>query len=211
MNLLLAGLEIIDSSSQSVACQCVTGCAAVDCGDHRVESLVLPARWDDCFSPLAALLDRPWDAVVIISEKAGDSISIERIAINETDVSQKDAIGRRPRGKLIEPAGDAGYWTTLPYRELASKLTAHTFMAVPSHSAGMALANYTCYRMMHELVSQKRGIPAGLLQLPRNRSAFTEEDLKRFISILLETLDPRQLSDDSLEIDLQRLSSRMRS
>lgn len=211
MNLLLAGLESIDASAQSLACQCVASLAAVDREHHRVESLSLPARWDDCFKPLETLLDQPWDAIVLFSERVSDSISIERIAINETDVSQKDAIGRRPRGKVIESAGDPGYWTTLPYRELASKLTASQFMAIPSHSAGTALANYACYRLMHGLAQRERRIRAGLLQLPFTGSVFSEEEAKRFVSVLLETLDPEFLAHDGLGIDVSRTASRLQS
>lgn len=211
MNLLLVGLETVDGTSKSLACECVAACSALEFESHTVESLVLPARWDDCFKPLDAMLDRPWDAIVLFSEKMCDSISIERIAINETDVAQKDATGRRPRGKAIQAAGDPGYWTSLPYRELASKLTAAKFMAIPSHSAGMALANYVCYRMMHGLAQRGRQIPAGLLQLPFAGAVFSEAEAKRFTSILLEALDPQRLSRESLGVDLSRVSDRIRS
>ncbi len=211
MNLLLVGLETIDSSSQSLACQCVASCSAVDSEEHHVESLILPARWDDCFKPLDSLLDHPWDSIVIFSERVCDSISIERIAINEADVSQKDAVGRRPRGKSIEAAGDPGYWTTLPYRELAARLTAANFPAVSSHSAGMALANYVCYRMLHGLAQRNRRTRAGLLQLPFTRSSFSEEESKRLLSVLLETLDPSFVAKDSLGIELARVEDRLRS
>ncbi len=210
MNLLLVGLETIDSSAQSLACQCVANCSSLEVDGHNVESLALPARWDDCFKPLESMLEHPWDAIVVFSERVSDSISIERIAINEADVSQKDVIGRRPRGKTIDPAGDPGYWTTLPYRELASKLTGASFLAVPSHSAGMALANYVCYRMMHGLAQRNRRIRAGLLQMPFAREPFSETESKRFLSVLLETLDPSFVSGESLGIDLPRAADRLR-
>lgn len=210
MNLLLAGLETIDSSAQSLACQCVANCASLELDGHNVESLSLPARWDDCFKPLEAMLEHPWDAIVVFSERVSDSISIERIAINEADVSQKDVIGRRPRGKTIDPTGDPGYWTSLPYRELASKLTGANFLAVPSHSAGMALANYVCYRMMHGLAQRNRRIRAGLLQMPFAREPFSETEAKRFLSVLLEALDPSFVSGESLSIDLPRAADRLR-
>ncbi|MDQ8197503.1 hypothetical protein QEH56_05050 [Pelagicoccus enzymogenes] len=209
MNLLLAGLETIDASSQSLACQCVTRCASLEFEGHHVKSVELPARWDDCFHPLESVISQPWDAILILSEKVSDSIAIERIAINETDVSQKDAVGRRPRGKTIEASGDPGYWTTLPYRELASKLTAAKFTAIPSHSAGMALANYACYRMMHALVQQKRHVCAGLLQLPFSGSVFSEEEAKRFMAVLLQSLDPQSVSQDKLGFDLPRAADRL--
>lgn len=208
MNLLLVGLETIDASSQSLACQCVANIASLDVENHNVESLTLPARWDDCFKPLDAMLDHPWDAIVLFSERVCDSISIERIAINEADVSQKDAVGRRPRGKSIEVDGDAGYWTSLPYRELAAKLTASRFPATSSHSAGMALANYTCYRMMHGLAERNRRIRAGLLQLPFTGTAYSEVDAKRFLGVLFETLDPKFVSQESLAIDLPGVADR---
>ncbi len=211
MNLLLVGLETIDGGAQSLACQSVTSFAAGDLEGHNVESLTLPPRWDDCFKPLDAVLDHPWDAIALFSEKVGDTVAIERIAINETDVSQKDAIGRRPRGKVIEAEGDPGYWTTLPYRELASRLTAQKFTATPSHSAGMALANYACYRMMHGLALRKRRIPAGLMQLPLAGKAFSEDEAKRFLSVLVEALDPIRLSEDSLGVELSRIAERMGS
>lgn len=210
MNLLLAGLETIDGSTQSLACQCVESCVALEHEGHNVESLTLPARWDDCFKPLNGMLEYPWDAIVIFSERVCDSISIERIAINEADVSQKDAIGRRPRGKVIEASGDPGYWTSLPYRELAVKMTAARFPAISSHSAGTALANFACYQLLHGLEQRNLKIRAGLLQIPFSRSVFSEEESKRFVSVLFETLDPSVVSNESLGINLAQAGDRLR-
>lgn len=207
MNLLLVGLESIALPADSVACQWVASLAQVEAEGHMIQSIRLPSSWDGCFGPLQSLLASPWDAVVVFAEKGSGPIAIERIAINETDVSQKDSEGRRPRGKLIENAGEPGYWTTLPYRELASRLTAARFAASSSHSAGTSLANFVCYKLLHELAKRGSEIPAGLIQLPGSLASVSPDEAKQFLSALLGSLDAS--GNDSLRLDLDRLSQRL--
>lgn len=209
MNLLLVALASENRSSTTLARQCLTACAEVETEGHRVETLSLPQVWNSCFEPIEQLLKNPWDGIVVFAEKSGESIAIERIVINEADGSFKDDEGRRPRGKVIDPTGDAGYWTTLPYRELAKRFTSAKFPAVSSHSAGTGLANFVCYRLLRELAAHERALPVGLIQFPLGGSPFSKEQAETFLSVLLESLDPASLSTESLGLDMNRLSDRL--
>lgn len=209
MNLLLVGLESIELPAESLACRWVDSLIQVEAEGHAVQSIRLPSNWDGCFAPLQSRLGSPWDAVVVFAEKDAGSIAIERIAINETDVSQKDSEGRRPRGKAIETAGEAGYWTTLPYRELASRLTSARFAASSSHSAGTSLANFVCYKLLHELAKRGSRTPAGLIHLPKAQKVGSRDEAKEFLSALLDSLGTSASGNDKLRIDLDRLSQRL--
>ncbi|EDY85128.1 pyrrolidone-carboxylate peptidase superfamily [Verrucomicrobiia bacterium DG1235] len=210
MNLLLVGFESMDPAAGSNSWKCVSACEGIEFEDHRVQVLQLPASWDDCFEPLESALEENWDAVVCLADKSCDSYAIERIAINEADVTWKDRLGRRPRRKLIKLSGDPGYWTGLPYRELALRLTTANFQASPSHSAGMGLANYVFYRMMHELATRGEDMQAGLIQIPDSAASLSEERTRQFVSVLLDTLDPAARSQDSLSFDSSRVGSHLR-
>lgn len=209
MNLLLVGFESSTAASDCGFWQSVAGIDKEGLGENKVETLQLPSVWDTCFEPLGYVLAQPWDAIVFLAEKSCETIAVERVAINEADVAIKDSIGRRARGKVIDAVGDSGYWTGLPFRELAMNLTTARFPAVASHSAGTGLANYVYYRLMRQLSKVGRSIPAGLIQLPQGKSAFSEEEGKRFVSVLLDTLDPNQIQQDRLGFDLQSMQTRL--
>ncbi|MBK1876940.1 hypothetical protein [Pelagicoccus mobilis] len=206
MNLLLAGIEPTVPTSEAVAWRYLSVIGEMEFEGHHVVTLRLPAVWDDCFLPLKDCLSQKWDAVVCLADADSESIEVERIAINETDVSTKDRSGRRPRGKVIVPDGEPGYWSTLPYRELALQLTNAKLQASGSHSAGTGLANFVFYRMMHALSVSERRLSAGLIHLPERR--FEEEKAERFASVLVSCLDGNREPEDSLKLNLDRIQAR---
>lgn len=206
MNLLLAGLEPSVPTAKAVAWQYLTAIGEMSFDEHTVETVRLPAVWDDCYQPLLDRLRLDWDCVVCLAGKSGGSIAVERVAINETDASIKDRSGRRPRGKKIVADGDPGYWSGLPYRELSERLSDAKLEATRSHSAGAGLANYVFYRLMHTLSQGARGVQAGLLHLPERR--FEKEDVERFFAVLVSTLGNRSRSSEALAVDLEKLRLR---
>lgn len=207
MNLLLAGIESTDAASDAVAWQYLSAASEMDVGEHSVTTLRLPAVWDDCFLTLHSLLDQSWDAVVCLAARDVDVVSVERIAINETDVAIKDRNGRRPRSKLIAAGGEPGYWSGLPYRELSSRFTEAKVEAASSHSAGTGLANYVFYRLMHFFSNDSRDIPAGLIHVPACQIA--SERAECFVAVLLDCLHQRPDSNESLLVDVK--SQKVRS
>lgn len=208
MNLLLAGIEPSAPTPSSVAWDCLAAISEMEFEEHSVATLRLPAVWDDCFQPLQDALNQNWDAIVCLAGKNCDALAVERIAINESDVSIKDRCGRRPRSKVIVTDGDPGYWSGLPYRELSARLSEAKLEATSSHSAGTGLSNFIFYRMMHSLALRGRQIPAGLIHLPERR--FKVEQAEQFASVLLSCLDGRLISESSLRIDLSAAATRSR-
>lgn len=206
MNLLLAGLDSTAPTQNPVSKQCLSLVGEMELEGHSVSTIALPAVWDDCFQPLHDLLAQDWDAVVCLAEKDCEAIAVERVALNEADVTIKDRSGRRPRGKQISQMGDPGYWSGLPYRELSMKFTEAKLEATSSHSAGIGLSNYVFYRMMHALSESGRRPLAGLIHLPRR--GLEASALERFIGVLVSCLDPNVASESSLQIKKGNLNIR---
>ncbi|MBC2606529.1 hypothetical protein [Pelagicoccus albus] len=211
MNLLIAGIvKEGNAESKDTVASALQLFAELELTGNRVETVELPESWDGCFAPLEQRLAKQWDAVVCLAEKDCDSLAIERVAINEADVTLKDKQGRRPRGKEVLPSGATGHWTSLPYRELAIKFSDAKLPAMASHSAGTGLANYVFYCLMDRLEREKRRIPAGLIQLPSGHANFDKEKGEAFLSVLLQTLDTTKIREDSLMIDMSRMRSEVR-
>lgn len=211
MNLLFVGFESDSVFGPSVSWRSIEGCEAVDFGSHTVRTLKLPAVWDSCFAPLETALGQSWDAVVCVADRDYDSIAVERVAINDADVSIKDSLGRRPRNKVILNGGDPGFWTGLPYRDLVLNLVSGRFPAVSSHAAGTGLANYVFYRLMNSVSQRGLRFPAGLIHFPKSGAVFSEEERKRFVSIVLNTLDPAGSKADCLGFDVDKMKARLGS
>ncbi|MDQ8203430.1 hypothetical protein [Pelagicoccus sp. SDUM812003] len=177
--------------------------------DHFAQALQVPFSWDDCFETLRPTLNQGWDAVVCLGSRPIESLAIERLALNETDAACKDCLGRRPRSKVIDPDGEAGYWTGLPYRELGLTLSADRLPSKPSHSAGGGLSNFLFYKLMNWIALSRRSLVGGLIHVPEQETAVpvSEEAQKTFVRSVFTALTRSAERSDSLMVDLDRMRS----
>jgi pyroglutamyl-peptidase len=93
-------------------------------------------------------------------------ISLERVAVNVMDYSRPDAHGQVLCDVACAHDGPAGYFSTLPLREMLAALTAEGIPAAISNTAGTYLCNHVLYATLHHLAARELSRPAGFIHLP---------------------------------------------
>ena len=130
-----------------------------------VEAAVLPVDYAAVGPALLPLLERPWQAVVLMGVAVGrPALSLERVAINHRDPTRPDNAGFLPEETAVVPGGPAAYFSSLPLEELRDAVAAEGLPVEISLTAGAYLCNAAFYLARHAL--EERGTPCGFLHLP---------------------------------------------
>lgn len=127
---------------------------------------VLPVEFESATTTLLNLItNHKPNMVMSLGQAEGrSSISIERIAINLADARIADNSGTQLTDQKIDPAGEPGYFSTLPVMNLVELLNAAGIKASQSLSAGSFVCNYIFYQMQAELNNQD--VLSGFIHLP---------------------------------------------
>src|SRR5215208_3145274 len=135
---------------------------------------VLPTEFRAAGDRIVALIreHRP-DAVLSIGLAASAaSIRLERVALNLNDALRPDNGGDLATGRLIDPAGPIGYWSTLPVDAMLSALRERDIPSTITNHAGAYVCNHVFYTARHEIERLGAGIPSGFIHVP----LMTEQD-----------------------------------
>jgi pyroglutamyl-peptidase len=91
---------------------------------HNVYPIELPVIFDECFDYLRPYIEELQPDIIILLGLAGGrkTVSLERVAINMKDAKGPDNIGYIPVDEVIQKDGKNAYFSTLPLREIESKL-----------------------------------------------------------------------------------------
>ena len=107
------------------------------------------------------------DAVVSVGLAASAyAIRLERHALNLNDSLRPDNDGDLATGRLIDPAGPIGYWSTLPLDAMLRALKGRDIPAIISNHAGAYVCNHVFYTARHELERLGRQTPCGFIHVP---------------------------------------------
>jgi len=137
-------------------------------GDRVVRSAMLPVQHEAARAVVTPLLDAAGLLGVVHLGLAGGRarISLERVAVNVMDYSRPDAHGQVLCDAACADDGPAGYFSTLPLREMLAALTAEGIPAAISNTAGTYLCNHVLYATLHHLAARELSRPAGFIHLP---------------------------------------------
>jgi pyroglutamyl-peptidase len=137
-------------------------------GDRLVRSAMLPVQHEAARAVVTPLLDAAGLLGVVHLGLAGGRarISLERVAVNVMDYSRPDAHGQVLCDVACAHDGPAGYFSTLPLREMLAALTAEGIPAAISNTAGTYLCNHVLYATLHHLAARELSRPAGFIHLP---------------------------------------------
>jgi pyroglutamyl-peptidase len=134
-------------------------------------------------------------AVISLGLAAGrNRITPERVAINCMD-GEADNSGNQYNGqKIIEGAPDA-YFSTLPIKEMVSRLQAHNLPATTSNTAGTYLCNQIMYTARHHIETNKLDIVSGFVHIPAHHElamtnpklpSWSIADLEEAVRVIIE-------------------------
>lgn len=160
-----------------------------------VEAAVLPVEYEAVRPILAELLQRPWDAVLLMGIAIGrPDLTLERVAINFRDRVRPDNDGSVPDDPAIVPDGPAAYFSSLPLERLQAALIEEGLPVSISLTAGAYLCNASFYLARHAL--DAAGTPCGFLHLPPTEhlacgaTPVRFDDQVRGVRRVLQELDP---------------------
>ena len=156
--ILLTGFEPFGGLARNPSADVALALAGDD-----VEAAVLPVDYERVGRALDELLERPWDAIVLMGVAVGlGAISLERVAINFRDGARPDNTGRVPEDPAVVPGGPDAYFSTLPLEELRDRVAAAGVPVEISLTAGAYLCNTSFYLARHKTGD----IPCGFVHLP---------------------------------------------
>jgi pyroglutamyl-peptidase len=167
-HILLTGFEPFDGDAVNPSGEVVKRLDGRAIGDAVVRSAILSVQHEAARAVVTPLLDAPGMLGVVHLGLAGGRprISLERVAVNVMDYSRPDAHGQVLCDVACADDGPAGYFSTLPLREMLAALTAEGIPATISNTAGTYLCNHVLYATLHHLAGRGLSRPAGFIHLP---------------------------------------------
>jgi len=167
-HILLTGFDPFDGDAVNPSGEVAKQLDGRVIGDRVVRSAMLPVQHEAARAVVTPLLDAAGLLGVVHLGLAGGRarISLERVAVNVMDYSRPDAHGQVLCDVACADDGPAGYFSTLPLREMLAALTAEGIPAAISNTAGTYLCNHVLYATLHHLAARELSRPAGFIHLP---------------------------------------------
>ena len=166
-------------------------------GEYIVQSFEIPLIFSRIKDEIITLITKNPVAIICMGQSPRAVISLERVAINIADVS-KTAYNcdTKPTDEILEIDDPAGYFTTLPIRQIKEKLEKEKIPCEISNSAGTFGCNQIFYHLMHNLAKRDLTIPAGFIHVPslpeqvigKNMPSMSLNTIKNGLKIILQTL-----------------------
>jgi pyroglutamyl-peptidase len=155
-----------------------------------VETLLLPVSFMRAGERIReALRKKRPDVLIMLGQRGkGESIDIERIAINMMDASNPDNDGYHPQEQTIVDGGEAAYFSNLPVKTLRDALLHRGIPARVSNSAGLYVCNSTYYNALNEIYEQGLPTKALFIHLPIISEDFPIEMLTDAILAIIDTI-----------------------
>ncbi|WP_027963618.1 pyroglutamyl-peptidase I [Halalkalibacillus halophilus] len=168
-------------------------------GEYKVVSRTLSVDFSSSGKELLQAIDQEKpDAIISLGLAGGrNRITPERIAVNCNDGGAADNTGYIPGGEKIEENGPDGIFSSLPIRDMVTKLKEAGFPAAISDSAGTYLCNNVMYQGLTYAKSQSPEIPSGFIHIPAsheiavtqsNLSSWSQQDLIQSIRVCLSCM-----------------------
>ena len=107
------------------------------------------------------------DIVLAFGQCTGDSIRIERVALNLDDARTADNNGYTSADEPIHADGKNAYFSTLPIKVIQQAVAAKNIPVVISNSAGTYVCNHLFYELLYWCDKLSLPTKIGFVHLPR--------------------------------------------
>lgn len=190
MKVLLTGFEPFGGSEVNSSWETAVRVGQLAPKGVCMETLLLPVSFVKAGEMIReALREKRPDVLVMLGQRGkGESIDIERIAINMMDASNPDNDGYQPQEQTIVDEGEAAYFSNLPVKTLRDDLQHRGIPARVSNSAGLYVCNSTYYNALNEIYEQGLSTKALFIHLPIISEDFPIEMLTDAILAIIETI-----------------------
>ena len=137
------------------------------------------------------------DVLVMLGQRGkGQSIDIERIAVNLMDSANSDNDGFCPQEQQITLDGKTAYFSNLPVKALRDALLRKNIPVKVSNSAGLYVCNSTYYNALKEIDELELPTKTVFVHLPKISDKFPIELLSESVSVIIETIRDYRLIND---------------
>lgn len=146
---------------------------------NKIIPLELPVVYDECFTPLQAVIEeeKP-DFVICLGLAQGrKAITPERIAVNLKDVSIADNEGNIYSDMPIKEDGENAYFSTLPIKKMVENMKNKNIPAVISNTAGLYVCNNIMYHTLYYINKHDLNIKAGFIHVPLMKEQTNDDDI----------------------------------
>ncbi|TQR21424.1 pyroglutamyl-peptidase I [Psychrobacillus vulpis] len=196
--LLLTGFEPFLSFTVNPTKRIVEELNGQEIGGYQILGRVLTVDFASSGAELLSYIEDTKPDVVISLGLAGGRYKItpERIAINIKD-GAADNKGHTPLDEFINIDGEAGYFSTLPIRQMVNKLMEAGLPAEISNTAGTYLCNNVMYESLHYAKTNNPDMTAGFIHIPASHElaiqhgkipSWSHRDLKKSVEICIGVL-----------------------
>lgn len=157
MRVLLTGFEPFGSLDTNVSWEVAKRVAEMSLGAVDLAIEQMPVSFGRVAEVLRDAVGRHNPNIILSlgQSGSGDSVKLERVALNMMDSKMCDNDGYSPDEEPIDRDGDAALFTSLPIKLLRSAIEAKGINAVISNSAGL----YVCNRLYYEALRLERERP----------------------------------------------------
>lgn len=157
MRVLLTGFEPFGSLDTNVSWEVAKRVAEMSLGTVDLAIEQMPVSFGRVAEALRDAVGRHNPDIILSlgQSGSGDSVKLERVALNMMDSKMGDNDGYQPNEEPIDRDGDAALFTSLPIKSLRSAIEAKGINSVISNSAGL----YVCNRLYYEALRLERERP----------------------------------------------------
>lgn len=129
------------------------------------------------------------DVLVMLGQRGkGQSVDIERIAVNLMDSANPDNDGYCPQEEKIADDGDSAYFSNVPVKILRDALVSRGIPAKVSNSAGLYVCNSTYYNALNEIFEKRLKTKAVFVHLPKISNEFPLDLLTESVETIIKTI-----------------------
>ena len=154
----------------------------------ELEVVQLPVSFKRAGEAIREILQtkRP-DVLVMLGQRGkGQSVDIERIAVNLMDSANPDNDGFCPQEQRIADDGASAYFSNIPVKTLRDALVSRGIPAKVSNSAGLYVCNSTYYNALDEIFKYSLQVKAVFVHLPKLDDGFTVNILADSVLAIIE-------------------------
>ncbi|MEO7431610.1 MAG: pyroglutamyl-peptidase I [Dokdonella sp.] len=166
--ILLTGFEPFGGETINPSQEIVRALDGEHIEGHRVIGAILPVVFAPTLALLESLLHAHHPALAVGLGQAGgrSGLAIERVAINLIDARIADNEGVQPLDEPIAAGATGAYFSTLPVKAMAARLSALGIPASVSLSAGSFVCNQAFFVLAHLIADRHAGTGGGFIHVP---------------------------------------------
>ena len=189
INILITGFEPFGGSDINSSWETAVRVGQLSPKDVNIDVVQLPVSFKRAGEAVRDILHaKSPDVVIMLGQRGkGQSIDVERIAVNLMDSSMADNDGICPQEQPIVKDGESAYFSSLPVKALRDAVLQRGIPARVSNSAGLYVCNATYYNALNEIYKHSLPVKAVFVHLPKIGEEFSLDVLADSVRTIIST------------------------